>query len=381
MDNLAHSLVGLTAAKAGLERFSAYATTVCVVSANAADADFVSLFFGDRWTLLQHHRGITHSLVGTFGVALLVPTFALLIELVVCRIRGRTRRIRFAGLLLASSVAAATHPVMDWTNNYGVRPLLPWSGRWFYGDLVFIVDPYIWLGLGAVAFLLSSDKRWKIYGWSLIGSMATLVLVATALQQGPEGTAVRLALAVWLVGVLTIITLRVFGRQRHFAGGTAKAALALLLLYGAALGLAHRAAAAQAVNVANNIAALRAERVIRIATMPSEASPFRWQSVAETDSAFYRFPLNLEGEQSPVNSDDVARFQKPEGREEPLVSTAEQDRRAQALLGFARFPLARVSADNCIGQALVQFADLRYTEPGRGRGNFSVSIPVDCPSR
>jgi len=57
MDNLAHSLVGLTSAKAGLERLSPYAATVCVISANAADADF-SRFFRDRWTLLHYHRGL-----------------------------------------------------------------------------------------------------------------------------------------------------------------------------------------------------------------------------------------------------------------------------------------------------------------------------------
>ena len=381
MDNLTHSLVGLTAAKAGLERFSSYATTVCVISANVADADFVSLFFGDRWTLLQHHRGLTHSLVGTVALALLVPTVAFLIERIVCRIRGSAPRIRFGGLLLVSSLAAATHPVMDWTNNYGVRPLLPWSGRWFYGDLVFIVDPYIWLGLGAVAFLLSSDKRWKIYGWSVIGLIGTLILLAASRQPGPETTAVRIALAVWLTGILTIITLRAFRRQRHFAGGTAKAALVLLVLYWSALGLAHRAASAQAIKVANSIAAVQGERVIRMATMPSEASPFRWQSVAETDSAFYRFSVALESEHSPADGRDVARFQKPGGRDGELISLAEQDRRAQALLGFARFPFARVSSDDCVSQALVQFADLRYTEPGRGRGNFSVNITVDCPSR
>jgi len=381
MDNLTHSLVGLTAAKAGLERFSAYATTVCVISANVADADFLSLFFGDRWTLLQHHRGLTHSLVGTVGIALLVPTVAFLIERIFCRIRGSAPRIRFGGLLLVSSVAATTHPFMDWTNNYGVRPLLPWSERWFYGDLVFIVDPYIWLGLGAVAFLLSSDKRWKIYGWSVIGLIATLVLLAASRQPGLGTRAVRIALAVWLTGVLTIITLRVFRRQRHFAGGTAKAALALLVLYWSVLGLAHRAASAQAIKVANSIAAVRAERVIRMATMPSEASPFRWQSVAETDSAFYKFSVVLEREHSPADGGDVARFQKPGGQEAELISQAEQDRRAQALLGFARFPFATVSSDDCVSQALVQFADLRYTEPGRGRGNFSVNIPVDCPSR
>src|SRR5438067_2827136 len=131
MDNLAHSLVGLTSAKAGLDRLSPYATTICVISANAADGDFLSLFFGDRWTLLQYHRGITHSVVGTIAIGLLIPALAYAIEWIVSSIRKRALRIRFRGLLLASMIAAATHPVMDWTNNYGVRPLLPWNGRWF----------------------------------------------------------------------------------------------------------------------------------------------------------------------------------------------------------------------------------------------------------
>src|SRR4051812_16860274 len=105
MDNLAHSLVGLTAAKAGLERLSPWATTVCLISANAADADFVALFFGDRWTLLQHHRGITHSIAGTIVIGLLVPTLLFAIERIASAIRKTTPRINFRGLLLASLLA------------------------------------------------------------------------------------------------------------------------------------------------------------------------------------------------------------------------------------------------------------------------------------
>src|SRR2546421_9062975 len=207
MDNIAHSLVGLTSAKAGLDRLSPYATAVCVISANAADADFVSLL-GDRWTLLQYHRGITHSVVGTIAIGLLIPALAYAIERIVSSIRKRAPRIRFGGLLLASMVAAATHPAMDWTNNYGLRPLLPWSGRWFYGDLVFIVDPYIWLVLGAVAFLLTSNTKWKMFGWSIIGLIATAVIGLASRQHGAEGNALRIALAVWFVGIVLAILLR-----------------------------------------------------------------------------------------------------------------------------------------------------------------------------
>src|SRR5436190_16778511 len=186
MDNLTHSLVGLSLSKAGLERVSPYATTVCLLSANAADADFVSLFFGDRWTLLHHHRGITHSIVGTIAIGLLVPLLVAVIERTIASIRRRAPTIRLRGLMVASLIAAATHPLMDWTNNYGVRPLLPWSGRWFYGDLVFIVDPYIWLTLGAVAFLMTSNSKRKIVGWSFVGLIATLVVGAASRQNGPE---------------------------------------------------------------------------------------------------------------------------------------------------------------------------------------------------
>src|SRR5258706_11418385 len=210
MDNLAHSFVGLTSAKSGLGKLSPYATTVCVISANAADADFVSLLFGDRWTLLQEHRGITHSVVGTITIGILVPALAYAIDRILANIRKRAPRIRFRGLLLASLVAAATHPLMDWTNNYGVRPLLPWSGRWLYGDLVFIVDPYIWLVLGALAFLMTSNSKRKIVGWSFVGLIATLVVGAASRQSGPEAGAVRIAFVVWSIGLLSVIGLRAF---------------------------------------------------------------------------------------------------------------------------------------------------------------------------
>jgi inner membrane protein len=379
MDNLAHSLVGLTSAKAGLDRLSPYATTVCVISANAADADFVSLL-GDRWSLLQHHRGITHSVVGTIAIGLLIPALAYAIERIGSSIRKRAPRIRFRGLLLASLVAAATHPFMDWTNNYGVRPLLPWSGRWFYGDLVFIVDPYIWLTLGALAFLMTCNSRGKLIGWSFIGLIATLVVIAASRQSGLEAGAVKIALVVWTIGLLCTIGLRFFGAQPRVGQRTALTALALLMIYWIGLGFAHRAAAAQTLSIAKSIAAPHNERVIRTATMPSEANPFRWQAVAETDAAIYKFPVSV-NDSSDIDKSAVVRFEKPAGFEAQLVSVAEGDRRAQTLLGFARFPLARVNTDNCVGQALVQFADLRYTEPGRGRGNFSVNIPVDCPNR
>src|SRR6266446_1929775 len=376
MDGLTHSLVGLTSAKAGLERWSSYAAVVCILSANAPDIDVISGFFGDRWTLLHYHRGITHSIIGTLALGFLIPSIFYAVDRAIAQRRKRPPQIRYRGLLIASLIAAATHPLMDWTNNYGVRPLLPWSGKWFYGDLVFIIDPYIWLVLGGAVFLLTSNRRLKIIGWSVLGIGATLLILVGPAQRGLTSTVVLVVRVIWILGLLAFILARSFNLPRRLRKSIAFAALAFVVCYWGALALMHHAAYENAFTRAGQLAAEHGEHLVRVAAMPTAANPLRWQSVAETDRAFYRFFV---GVAQPSTSPD--RFEKPSGLSQQLVSYASLDPRAQVLLGFARFPLARVESENCIGQTLVQFADLRYTEPGGSRGNFSLNVPVECPAR
>src|SRR6185369_2602326 len=159
MDNLTHSLVGLTAAKAGLEKFSPGATTLCILAANSPDIDIVVLLLRGRWAFLQHHRCITHSIVGAAVLAVAVPLVLYLGDLIIARIRTRAPQVRLKGLMLVSILVTATHPLLDWTNNYGTRFLLPWNPRWFYGDLTFVIDPYFWMVLGGASFLLTTKNR------------------------------------------------------------------------------------------------------------------------------------------------------------------------------------------------------------------------------
>jgi inner membrane protein len=390
MDGLTHSLVGLTAAKAGLERLSPYTTTVCVLSANAPDIDFVSVFFGGRWVLLQHHRAITHSIVGTLALGILIPSILFGVDRAFARRRKRLPRIQYRGLLLASLIAAATHPLMDWTNNYGVRPLLPWDGRWFYGDLVFIVDPYLLLVLGGAAFLLTSNSRWRIVSWSLLALGVMLVVVRVPPQRVAGTAGLTTARIIWIAGVLLLAVARSVGVQKRLGRGLAVAALAFVVVYWGALAWAHHAAYQNAETESRAIAAQQGESFIRLAVMPTAANPFLWLSVAETDRAIYRFFIGTRNNEPPkmmgqdnrsTSTQSFERYEKPTGPGEQLVSTAARDPRAQSLLGFARFPIARVDTDNCVGQTLVHFADLRYTEPGTSRGNFSLSVPVECPAR
>src|ERR1041384_2022293 len=102
MDPFTHTLVGLTAAKAGLERLSPLATTICVLAANSPDSDVVVGLTTDRWNYLHHHRRITHSIVGVVALAVAVPTLVWFAERGWAMMRRRQATSRYRGLLLAS---------------------------------------------------------------------------------------------------------------------------------------------------------------------------------------------------------------------------------------------------------------------------------------
>jgi inner membrane protein len=376
MDNLTHSLIGLAAAKAGLEKLSPGATTLCVLAANSPDADIVTLIFGGRWAFLHHHRGITHSIVGSFALALALPLVFYAVDWLIARMRQRATKTRLKGLLFASILATATHPVMDWTNNYGIRPLLPWNPRWFYGDFVFIIDPFLWIVLGGAAFLLTS-KTWKhLVLWGVIALVPSyLVLVGPGVPRRlAYETVLRL---LWIVGLIVLVTLyrrRIGGRR---GAKIAISALVTVTVYCGFLAAAHAMALRQAKFQATNIANRNTEQVVKVAAMPTVANPAEWVCVMETDRATYRFHTSLLHATS--EESDVLRYEKPQGLTAEAMAEAAQDGRTQVFLGFARFPVVRVIGEDCATQTLVQFADLRYTEPGKDRGTFSLAVPVDCP--
>ncbi len=111
--------------------------------------------------------------------------------------------------------------------------------------------------------------------------------------------------------------------------------------------------------------------------MPTFADPTTWVSSAETERATYRFetrgPASLK-----VDEVNVARFEKPSDADSAQVTRAAQDERAQSFLQFARFPVVQLQTEGA--DTLVQFADLRFTTPGRARSpNSGFSLDVHVP--
>ena len=124
-----------------------------MLGANLPDVD-VACYFVSSDFALAHRRGWTH---GVLAMAVLPVVLALLV-LGVARLVERARKRPaaslppFRRLLFLSAVGVWSHPLLDWLNTYGVRFLAPFDWSWFYGDSVFIVDPWIWLLLAGGLF-------------------------------------------------------------------------------------------------------------------------------------------------------------------------------------------------------------------------------------
>ena len=132
------------------------AAIASLVAANLPDADLLYTGIGgDHLRYMLHHRGYTHTIVVALVGAVLVWGITLLLlrwRSPPGRSRGDSRWL--LGLLL---VSALSHLVLDWTNSYGVHPFWPMDDRWYYGDAVFIIEPWLWVV--SVPALVAASRR------------------------------------------------------------------------------------------------------------------------------------------------------------------------------------------------------------------------------
>ena len=157
VDNLCHSLVGAALSGAGFRRRTGLATATMVIGANLPDVDALVYLARGGTSALAFRRGWTH---GVLAMVVLPFVLAAIMTWVGRRLEARrVRRGRASApiipsqLLVVAAISIWTHPLFDLLNTYGVRLLMPFSSRWFYGDTLFIVDPWVWLALGMGTFV------------------------------------------------------------------------------------------------------------------------------------------------------------------------------------------------------------------------------------
>jgi inner membrane protein len=381
MDNLTHSLVGAALAQAALPDGAAKPQrrlflAAGVLAANLPDADL--LYVGitpPPLGYLLHHRGHTHTLVGLLAQGVILAALCLAVPHLRRLVALDRARV---GWLIA--VALVTHILLDAGNSYGVHPFHPFDPRWYYGDAVFIFEPWLWLLFGV-------PVAWNASGRFARGALVALVAGLPILLAVP-GVVPRAAVAALIVaGILLGWWVRGLSVRTRALTGLASGALFIAFL----AGLATRARATTRALVESHV---RGE-VVDIVLSPNPADPACWTVIAiekdERGGAFahHRGTLSLAPRWRPPTACASHRFAgrsatrvaggrlawNDEVRQplEALRALSERDCWARAWLQFGRAPALRDG----------EIVDLRFDNGPRD--NFTA-MPVDpdragCPAR
>jgi inner membrane protein len=244
--------------------------------------------------------------------------------------------IRWGWLYLTAFVAALSHLLLDWTNNYGLRPFFPFNPRWYAGSFLFIVEPVLW----AIFFV-------------------SLVMP-------------------WLLG---LADREIGARREPFRGrGWAIFALVAVLLLGCWRWAEHAQALAMLDNT--NIAA---EPVTRMAVEPYPVNPFRWHAILET-ADFYQ-TAEIDTRTGSIDSDphrDV--LYKPAVT--PAVEAARRTPLGRVYLDWGTWAVARdVGQEPAPGMdppqlppnrswTTVEFTDLRFDYAFIGTRSAAARSPL-----
>jgi inner membrane protein len=316
--------------RAGLNRKSGLATLTLALAAEAPDLDIVFHPF-DRVEAFAVHRGFTHSF-------LYAPLEAAVVLAAVYGIhrwrakRGKTTRVPvdWRWLYACALLAVLSHLLLDFTNNYGLRPFAPFDRHWYAADTVFIVEPLL---TGALVLALAASWFARLIGGEIGVRRPAL-----------PGRAAAIAA---LVAVALLWGVRDYNHRR---------AVTLLeheLYQGA--------------------------EPLRVSANPYPLDPFRWHGVVETENFFVTVPVSTWKEEVDPRRDATYRNKRAETA---ITLAAKRSRLGQVYLDWARHPY--VEADPLPDDRgwVVYFQDLRYAYPARSnRCGFPVmSVELD-PAR
>ena len=154
MDNLTHSLVGALLGRMGLKRLTPSRMPALILSAQPARHRQLRRA-AVRRSIRSPPTAASPTASAGWSPCLswLRQSFSLWQRLRPSK-EGPIRAPRTAAL--PASSATLSHPLLDYVTTYGTRLLEPLSHRWFYGDAIFIIDPWIWLMM-----ILGLEMSWR----------------------------------------------------------------------------------------------------------------------------------------------------------------------------------------------------------------------------
>jgi inner membrane protein len=317
MDNLTHTLTAVAISQTGLNRKTRFATLTLILAGNAPDIDVLAGLKGSV-AYLKHHRGISHSFVGITALAFII--WGLMYWM------GKRARpkpglsLNGRWLLFAAFLGTGSHLLLDFTNSYGVRPFLPFSGRWYAWDIMFILDPVL----------------------------LALLIVGLAVP--------------WL---LRLVSEEVGARKQRLVPGAVFCLCAMVALWGIR-DFAHR----RALSILDS-RTYSGEDPQRFSALPEAVNPFTWMGVVETETSFHALSVNaLDANGLP---EEVGTFEKPQAS--PALAAAMKTPAGLIFMDFARFPWAQVD-ENDEGYR-VSLSDLRFYQPSAQSPSFTLDVELD----
>ena len=365
MDNLTHTLFGLTLSRTPLGRAGRGVTTALVLASNAPDIDIITTVRGGA-SYLQWHRGPTHGPLGIIALGLLTAALVRGGQRVADRRRTRAPddpEAPFGMLVAASLVGVFFHILMDFPTSYGTRLLSPFSWHWFATDLMPIVDIYLIIVLvaGLLFGAASAEARRR---------NVAIVFVLMAANYGVRAVAHQQAIG---------LAPRVFGPLLPRPCEPGHNDQSLVSVW------------PRAVSAAMPPGSLGSRCLIEVAAIPSFFSPFRWRLIAQLSNSYDMHDVDVLD----------ARLREPPGAGAapwrvtvrypnvwgPPVHQAADARIAQVFLGFSRFPAARSFVDPATEIATVRWIDVRFAtgltlDQRLGRsGLFQATVRVDQNGR
>ena len=317
MDNLTHTLTAIAISQTGLNRKTRFATLTLILAANAPDIDVLS-GLKNSITYLKYHRGISHSFVGITALAIILWGFIYWAGKKVRPKPGLPLNGRW--LLLAAFLGTGSHLLLDYTTAYGVRPFLPFSGRWYAWDIMAIIDPLL---------------------------LAILMV------------------GLGVPGLLRLVSEEVGARKPRWSRGAVFCLGAMVALWGIR-DFAHR----RALSILDSHT-YSGENPQRFSALPVAVNPFTWTGVVETEGSFRVVRVDaLDANGSP---EDMGTFEKPPMS--PALAAAMKTPAGKIFLDFARFPWAQV--DESEEGYAVSLTDLRFYHNAAQPRGFTLKVELD----
>ncbi len=306
MEPVTHLLTGAVLARAGLNRKAAYMTAAMTIAAEFPDIDMAWGWAGPV-VGFEHHRGITHTFLAMPLEAAVVT--GLLYAYHRWKKRETVAPVSWAWLYGGALLALLSHLLLDWTNNYGLRPFFPFNPRWYAGSLVFIFEPVLFLIL--VLALL---------GPALFGLINSEVGAGRARFKG-RGSAI-----VALLAVAALYCLRFVEHSKALEAATQTAPADML----------------------------------RVFASPRPTNPFTWHIVTETPAAYQLSTVDSRtGTAEPVSPSDTIYKPPPT----LPVLAAKRSPLGEVYLDWSMYPVLTETPDNSDTNhplVQVQFSDARF---------------------